>query len=145
MLCATAIAAVDMKHVQQVESRSATCVVFRSSLTIRVGDAGTIWTTYEEPVSCDSGDMTPHHARRWSSDHPHGKRRASVRADRRNDPSAKAQPGKGGLGTSRGHPQLRSPGALDRCAGVTGLRGRRDGPQHEAPPLLEILDSRVRP
>ena len=38
-----ALAAADMKHVQHVESRSASVEIIS---TIRVGDAGTIWTTY---------------------------------------------------------------------------------------------------
>ena len=42
-----ALAAADMKHVQQVESRSASAYIIS---VIRVGDAGTIWTTYKEPV-----------------------------------------------------------------------------------------------
>jgi hypothetical protein len=45
-----ALAAAAMKHVQQVESRSDGQLVFRSISTRHVGDAGTIWTTSEEPV-----------------------------------------------------------------------------------------------
>ena len=42
-----ALAAADMKHVQQVESRSVSVQIIS---TRRVGDVGTIWTTSEEPV-----------------------------------------------------------------------------------------------
>ena len=38
-----ALAAANMKHVYQVESRSASVSIIS---TIRVGDAGTIWTTF---------------------------------------------------------------------------------------------------
>jgi hypothetical protein len=93
----------------------------------RVGDAGTIWTTYEEP-ECDFGDMTPHTlvggAQATLSS------RASVRADRRDDPREALGP--------RGDTQSRPPGALDRCAGVTGAVGTARNTRH--PPYLSILE-----
>ena len=66
----------------------------------------------------------PSHARRWSSDHPHGKGQRSGGSSKRP---------KGGLGTSRGHP-VSPPRGFGPVRG--GLRGRRDGPQHEAPFLV---------
>ena len=59
--------------------------------------------------------------------------RASVRADRRNDPREALGP--------RGDTQSRPPGVLDRCAGVTGAfrtaRNMRD------PPYSSILETRI--
>ena len=68
---------------------------------------------------CDFGDKTTHTlvARRSTVGGAQTTltARASVRADRQNDPREALGP--------RGDTQSRPPGALDRCAGVTGAVG----------------------
>ena len=68
------------------------------------------------------------HSRRLRSRERPLTARASVRADRRNDPREAL------VGTSRGHP-VPPPRGFGPVRG--GHRGRRDGPQHEAPPLIK--------
>ena len=103
-------------------------LVFRSSLLY-------VWVTRgpfgrHTKSLCDFGDMTPHTLVGGAQTTLTA--RASVvarRADRRNDPREALGP--------RGNTQSRPPEALDRCAG--GHRGRRDGPQHEAPFLVDRI------
>jgi hypothetical protein len=90
-------------------------LVFRSSLLY-------VWATRGPfgrlPKSlCDFGDMTPHTLVGGAQTTLTA--RASVRADRRNDPREAWRP--------RGDTQSRPPEAFDRRAG--GHRGRRHGPE----------------
>ena len=101
-----ALAAADMTHVSNKSNRGQ--LVFRSSLLY-------VWVT-RGPFGrltkslCDFGDMTPHTLVGGAQTTLTA--RASVRADRRNDPREAWGP--------RGDTQSRPPEALDRCAGVTG-------------------------
>ena len=86
-------------------------LVFRSSLLY-------VWVTRgpfgrRTKSLCDFGDMAPHTLVGGAQTTLTA--RASVRADRRNDPREAWGP--------RGDTQSRPPGALDRCAGVTGAVG----------------------
>mmetsp|Transcript_38659 Transcript_38659/g.87827 ORF Transcript_38659/g.87827 Transcript_38659/m.87827 type:complete len:283 (-) Transcript_38659:1592-2440(-) len=95
-------------------------LVFRSSLLY-------VWVT-RGPFGrltkslCDFGDMTPHTLVGGAQTTLTA--RASVRADRRNDPREALGP--------RGDTQSRPPEALDRCTGVTGAVGTARNTRHHS-------------
>ena len=99
-------------------------LVFRSSLYRTCGRRGDHLDDFRRACVTGLRLHDPSHARRWSSDHPHGKGQRSGGSSKRP---------KGGLGTSRGHP-VPPPRGFGPVRG--GHRGRRDGPQHEAPFLV---------
>ena len=87
---------------------------------------------------CDFGDMTPHTIVGGRGAQTTLTARASVRlrADRRNDPREALGP--------RGDTQSRPPGALDRCAGVTGaVRTARNTRHHSWSSALDHGRERV--
>jgi hypothetical protein len=111
------------KHMSSKSSRGQ--LVFRSSLLY-------VWVTRgafgrRTKSLCDFGDMTPHTLVGGAQTTLTA--RASVRADRRNDPREAWGP--------RGDTQSRPPEALDRCAGVTeAVRTARNTRHHS---YLSIL------
>ena len=99
-------------------------LVFRSSLLYMY-----VWVTRGPfgrlPKSlCDFGDRTSHSHTLVGGAQTTLTARASVRADRRNDPREAWGP--------RGDTQSRPPGALDRCAGVTGAVGTARNTRHHS-------------